>query len=372
MKTWIEIHRDRLLHNLEVFRQQTTGKVMMVVKANAYGHGLDPVIPLIGQAKEIDYLVVDSVAEGLLCQRLGAGKPILVIGWTDRDEIEALVGAGLETVAASEEHLKTILGVARKLKRTARVHLKIETGTSRLGVDPLRLPALLPLLASPWVEWVGAYSHFANIEDTTDSTYAMYQLGVFKKALADLPAQPQFRHFSCSASTILFPETHFEGVRIGISAYGYWPSKQTYVSALEKHRRPLALQPALSWHAKIAQVKKLPLGTPVGYGLTYKTLHPTRLAVIPVGYFEGYDRRLSNTAHVLIRGIPAPVRGRICMNMFMVEVTHIPGVKAGEPVTLLGWEGTEAVTADTLAEWSGSISYEIICRISPLIPRTLS
>jgi len=161
-------------------------------------------------------------------------------------------------------------------------------------------------------------------------------------------------------------------VRIGISAYGYWPSKQTYVSALEKHRRPLALQPALSWHAKIAQVKKLPLGTPVGYGLTYKTLHPTRLAVIPVGYFEGYDRRLSNTAHVLIRGIPAPVRGRICMNMFMVEVTHIPGVKAGEPVTLLGWEGTEAVTADTLAEWSGSISYEIICRISPLIPRTLS
>jgi alanine racemase len=369
MKTWIEVHPDRLRQNLRLFREKTAARIMMAVKANAYGHGLDPVIPILHDSPDLDYLAVDSVGEGLRCQELGARQPIVVIGWSDRDELEALLAAGLETAAASLENLKEILRAARRVRRPARIHLKIETGTSRLGIDPKQLSEAAAMMDSPGIEWVGAYSHFANIEDTTDSSYAMGQLAVFRKALAGLAKQPKLKHFSCSASTLLFPETHFDMVRIGISAYGYWPSKQTYVSALEKHQQPLSLQPCLSWQARIAQVKILAKGTPVGYGLTYKTLHPTRLAVIPIGYCDGYDRRLSNVAHVLLRGIPAPVRGRIWMNMFMVEVTHIPRVKAGEIVTLLGGPGVEKVTADTLADWAGTINYEILSRLSPLIPR---
>ncbi len=163
--------------------------------------------------------------------------------------------------------------------------------------------------------------------------------------------------------------TYFDILRIGISAYGYWPSKQTYVSYLEKHEQPICLKPVLSWYAKVAQVKPLKKGFSVGYGLTYKTYNKAKIIIVPVGYYDGYDRKLSNISQVIVNGQTAPVRGRICMDMFMVEVTHISHVKQGMPVTLIGGNGAERITADYLADLTGSINYEILSRINPLIPR---
>ena len=215
----------------------------------------------------------------------------------------------------------------------------------------------------------GVYSHFANIEDTTDPSFAQQQLALFRSVLPHIPSPRVCKHFSSSASSLLFPETFFDIARVGISAYGYWPSRQTHALYLEKNKRALDLKPVLSWHAKVAQVKQLKKGEAVGYGLTYKTFNKAKIIVVPVGYYDGYDRKLSNTSQVLVNGIKAPVRGRVCMNMFMADVTHLRRVSVGDPVILLGGAGQERVDADMLAEWSGTINYEVLSRINPLIPR---
>jgi alanine racemase len=176
---------------------------------------------------------------------------------------------------------------------------------------------------------------------------------------------------SCTASTILFPEPGFNLARVGIGLYGLWPSKETYLSCLLDRRDPLALKPILAWKARVAQVKKVPSGADIGYGRTYRTTRPTALAVIPVGYYDGYDRGLSNTAHVLIKGRRAPVRGRVAMDFFMADVTDIPGVRLEDEVTLIGADGRERVSAEDLATLAGTISYEILARINPSVPRVV-
>jgi alanine racemase len=174
---------------------------------------------------------------------------------------------------------------------------------------------------------------------------------------------------SCTAAVILFPETWFNLVRVGIGLYGLWPSKETYLSCLEKRRDPLSLRPVLSWKARVAQIKKVPKDALVGYGGTYKTTRPTTLAVVPVGYYDGYARSLSNSSHVLIKGRRAALRGRVAMNFLTADVTDIPGVGLEEEVTLIGRDGAEEISADNLAALAGTISYEVLARINPLVPR---
>jgi alanine racemase len=174
---------------------------------------------------------------------------------------------------------------------------------------------------------------------------------------------------SCTASTILFPETYFNMSRVGIGLYGLWPSKETYLSCLLRKQKPLSLKPVLSWRGRIAQVKSIPADSCISYGCTFRTTRKTRLAVVPVGYFDGYSRALSNASHVLVRGRRAPVRGRVAMDFLMADVTDIPGVRIEDEVTLIGRDGREEVRADDLASLMGTINYEVVARINPSIPR---
>ncbi len=372
MKTHVALNAANLLHNLRQFQRLTRAPLMFVVKANAYGHGLRPVVEIARRSTAVGRYAVDSLAEALAVRELVADKPVLILGWSDRDELDELLRRGFEAVVPSEEHLRWLLAAATRVGRRARVHLKIETGTNRLGIDPGRAVALLQRLNPERVELCGVYSHFANIEDTTDPAFAQGQLKLFRGLLRRLKGGGACRHFSSSASTLLFPETHFDMARVGISAYGYWPSRQTHALYLEKHKQGIALKPVLSWHAKVAQVKTVAKGAAIGYGLTYKAFAKSRIVVIPVGYYDGYDRKLSNASQILVHGVKAPVRGRVCMDMFMADVSHVPGVKAGDPVTLLGNEGQERIDADMLAEWAGTINYEVLSRINPLIPRVVT
>lgn len=369
MKTHIEIHAANLLHNLKQFKDITQKKSMFAVKANAYGHGLKEIIEVTKKSDAVDQFAVDSVAEALLVRSLNKEKPILVLGWSDASELAELIHQGFETVVPSAEQLRLVKQISKKLNRKALIHLKIETGTNRLGIEPEKAISLLAGIKEKNIEIRGIYSHFANIEDTTDPAFARQQLALFNSVLPHLPSANIVKHFSSSASTLLFPETFFDMVRIGISAYGYWPSRQTHALYLEKHKSKISFKPVLSWYTKVAQVKEIKKGAAIGYGLTYKSFNKARIIVVPIGYYDGYDRKLSNVAQVLVNGIKAPVRGRICMNMFMVDVTHIKNVKAGDRVTLLGSENGEKIDADMLAEWSGTINYEVLARINPLIPR---
>jgi alanine racemase len=178
------------------------------------------------------------------------------------------------------------------------------------------------------------------------------------------------RHCANSAATILFPKTHFEMVRPGIAGYGMWPSNETYVSFVKERKNNFRLAPAFTWKTRIAQIKAVPAGEFVGYGCTYKTSHNTRLAVIPVGYYDGYDRGIAG-GHVLIRGRRAAIRGRICMDILMAEVTDIAGVKAGDEVVLMGRSGDECISAELFAQWAATINYEVTTRVNERIPRIL-
>jgi len=371
MKTHIELNKANLLHNLKVFKETTRKKVMFVVKANAYGHGLDEVVEMSKGLPYIDYYAVDSLPEALLVKSKQQQKPILILGWSDRAELAEIIANGFETVIPSVEQLKLAGEIAKKTRRKALVHLKLETGTNRLGLEPEKVIRLLGNFPAPQFELRGIYSHFANIEDTTDPSFAQQQLALFNQVLKHVPAGKIIRHFSSSASSLLFPKTFFDIVRIGISAYGYWPSRQTHALYWEKNRRKIVFKPVLSWYAKVAQVKHIKKGSAIGYGLSYRTYNQVKIIVVPVGYYDGYARALSNISQVLVNGVKAPVRGRICMDMFMVDVSHIKNVAVGDRVVILGEENRERVNADTLAELAGTINYEILARINPLIPRLI-
>jgi len=181
---------------------------------------------------------------------------------------------------------------------------------------------------------------------------------------------PRLRHFSNTAAALLWPESWYELIRLGIGAYGMWPSSETLVTAaLEGRRDAVSLRPALTWKTRIAQVRTAAAGAYVGYGRTYRCTHESRLAVLPVGYYDGYDRRLSNVAYVLIGGRRAPVRGRVCMNMTIVDVTHVPEAALGDEVVLLGAQGEERLSAEQVAGWIGTINYEVTTRINEALPR---
>jgi alanine racemase len=370
----VEIAKRALVGNIGEFRRLIgpRRKFLAVVKANAYGHGLLEVAG-IAVAAGVDWLGVNSVEEGTALRRAGIAAPVLVLGYAPLDSLEEAVAGNLRLTVYNRETVARLADLAARLRRTVRLHIKVETGTWRQGVDPKDLASFVrDVRRRPGLAVEGLSSHFANIEDTTKHDYPRCQLAVYRAAVRDLetggPRIP-LRHMSCTASTILFPEPGFNLARVGIGLYGLWPSKETYLSCLLDRKEPLSLEPVLSWKAGIAQIKKVPAGADIGYGCTYRTTRPTRLAVVPVGYYDGYDRGLSNTAHVLVRGRRAPVRGRVAMDFFMADVTDVPGAGLEDQVTLLGADGRERITAEDLAALAGTISYEILARINPLVPR---
>jgi len=376
-KTWLEISANHLLHNLRSIHSLRGRPLMVVVKGNAYGHGLKEIVGIIKDCSFIMVLAVDAIEEADLLRQNGWLGEILIIGWLDDDGVRQAAMQNYVLVLPSLDDLKRFSKLAEEMKRTLRVHIKVETGTARLGMPVSDALSLIKVgtESSPLVRITGIYSHFANIEDTTDHRFACEQLTRFQEVLGQVDSDLRARllvHFSCSASALVFPDSVFDLVRLGISAYGYWPSKPVIVS-FRQHPDQLdfSLKPVLSWYSRVAQVKNLPSGTSVGYGLSYRTLTRTRLAVIPVGYYDGYDRQLSNQGLVVIRGQAAPIRGRICMNMFMVDVGHIRGIQTGDRVTLLGEEGDICIDAGTLADWAGTIHYEILSRINPGLPRVI-
>jgi alanine racemase len=374
---WVEIDGAAIHHNVSEFRRRvgTSVKIGAVVKSNAYGHGMLEVAALALEAGA-DWLCVNDIDEALRLRAAWARVPILILGYVALDALREVVEHDLRPVVYNHETLERLEEAAERLRRRVRVHLKVETGTHRQGVSEAEIAAFVTRLASSgWLELEGMSTHFANIEDTTDHRFAEAQIAAFQRvhdALRERGGPIPMRHAACSAAALLFTRTHLDLIRIGISLYGLWPSKETYVSLLEKGRTTLDLRPALAWKTRIAQVKAVPEGGYVGYGCTFRTTRASRIAVLPVGYHEGYDRRLSGVAHVLVRGRRAAVRGRVCMNMCMVDVTDIPGVAVEDEVVLLGGQADERIGAEQLAAWCGTIPYEIVSRIHPALPRVVS
>ncbi|MEM6456276.1 MAG: alanine racemase [Acidobacteriota bacterium] len=380
---WVEISETAYAHNLGTFRQRIGPDVELaaVVKADAYGHGRRLIAGLAAR-HGADSFCVHALDEALDLRAAGFAQDILVMGPVAPGRLDAALAADLRLVLYDRAILARLGQLAAARGVRARVHLKLETGTYRQGVDGAALDDLLDDLARlPAVRLEGAYTHFADIEDTTDHAYAQRQVDRFRAQLARIAAAgfgDVRAHAACSAAALVFPDTHFGMIRLGLGQYGLWPSKETFLAyaletartgSLHPDRARAALQPVLTWKTRIAQVKDVPAGASIGYGRSYRTTRATRIAVLPVGYRDGYDRRWSNRAHVVIRGRRAPVRGRVCMNLTMVDVTDVPAAAVGDAVTLLGAQEEMAVDAAQLADWAGTIAYEVVARLAPDAPR---
>ncbi len=372
----IEISAEAYAHNLAALRGLLPPgtRAMAVVKANAYGHGARIVTPLALDAG-IDYLGVHSLAEFEEIQDLCDKVPVCVLGPTLPSQAAATVAAGVEPTVSSLEVAGALAAAARDAGQRVAIHLKVETGTHRQGILPEEIPDWCAFLGDHReVALRGLHTHFANIEDTPDHSFARRQLARMEAACEAFAAQgvvPEIIHTACSAATIVMGKTHADLARLGIASFGLWPSRETCLSARFTPAQALELQPVLSWRTRIAQIKPLDEGEYVGYGCTFRATRAMRLAVIPVGYYDGYDRRLSGRGHVLIRRRRAPIVGRVCMNMTMIDVSDIRAAGIGDAVTLIGKDDGETVSADSLAALCGTIHYEIIARLGRHIPRVL-
>jgi alanine racemase len=373
---WIELDSKALKHNIRQFRRLlgTEHKLLAMVKSNGYGHGMIQIAGLAIKSGS-DWLGVHSLEEALTLRENGFECPILCVGYIPLDQLEQAVKNNIRITVYNKMSIEKLGKIYQETKKNARLHIKVETGTYRQGLSEEEIiPFIENIKRYRGLIIEGISSHFANIEDTTDHNYAKNQLDRFKRYLKQVEnygIKLTYKHMACSAAVILFPQTYFNMARIGIGIYGLWPSNEVFVSSLLREKLQFSLKPVLSWRARVAQVKKVPRGDFIGYGCTYKATRDTDLAVIPVGYYDGYSRNLSNISYVLIKGKRAPVRGRVAMNFITADISDIPQVKVEDTVTLIGEEGDDSITADKLASLIGTINYEITARINPNIPRKI-
>ncbi|HEY9593591.1 MAG TPA: alanine racemase [Spirochaetia bacterium] len=367
---WVEIDHAAPEHNLRQLRAGAAPGVIAcaVVKSNAYGHGAVQMASLLPSA---EWLGVNSLDEAVELRDAGEKRPMVVLGHVPLAQLGDAVAADVALTVYNRETIERLSSL--DLPRPARVHVKVDTGTCRQGVFPEDIEAFLGLIMSARnVKLEGVSTHYANIEDTLNHEYAEMQIRRFNEALAifdRVTGRPKYIHTACTAATLLFKSTHFTMLRSGIGLYGLWPSKETLVSARQMGSAMPRFKPVLSWKTRIVQIKTLPEGSYVGYGCSYRTTRKTLMGVLPIGYADGYDRAMGNRGHVIVRGRRAPIIGRICMNLCMIDLTDVPGVALEDEVVLLGRSGDEEISAETMADWMGTINYEVVARISPFLPR---
>jgi alanine racemase len=360
--TWAEVNLKRLEENLAAIRKKVApAKVMLVVKANAYGHGLVPVSKAL--AAKTDYVGVAVLEEGILLRQLGIRAPIIVLGGIWSEQIQRYLQYNLTLTASSVDRLEQINSVANHLGVKAKVHLKIDTGMERIGIHYYNAHLLQEAaLKCKHVEIEGIFSHFANA-DSRDLTDARLQLERFNEVLRfyerrSLPMP--IRHIANSAAVLQLPESYLDMVRPGIILYGVYPFPETELT--------LEVKPALAWKSRVVYFKVVKSGHAVSYGSAWHSDHDVRVVTVPVGYGDGYFRSMSNRARVIIRGKKYQQVGRICMDQLMVNLESDSAYN-GDEVTLLGETGGEKITAEDLAEWAGTIPYEILTNVNTRVPR---
>ncbi len=360
--TWAEVNLAVLRQNLDSIRAHVApAKVMPVIKANAYGHGLGRVAQAL--ASQADYLGVAVLEEGIYLRELGLRTPILVLGGIWGEQVPQYLEYDLTFTASSVERLEQINEAAAAMKRKARVHLKIDTGMERIGVHYYTAETLqTAALQCRNLDVEGIFSHFANA-DAVDLTHARLQLERFQEVLCFYERHSlvmPIRHMANSAAILQLPESNLDLVRPGIMLYGVHPAPQV--------SRTVAVHPALTWKSRVVYFKVVRAGHPVSYGSTWQSDHPTRIVTIPVGYGDGYLRAMSNKAQVILNGKKVPQVGRICMDQMMVNI-EADSAYNGDEVILMGEADGQVVSADDLAEWAGTIPYEILTNINTRVPR---
>ena len=386
----LTISSSALCHNINFFRKLAPRSLFLaVIKSNAYGHGAKELTEILKD--KVDFFGVNSLAEALDIRKIDFKTPVLIMGNNGFEcrqltQIEPNIYQDFHFVLSSITGLKSF----QKIKKSEKgcglfFHLKIDTGLSRLGIQIQDLPAILKIITENQElvdSWAGIMTHFANIEDidtienTKTQSYAEFQLKSFNLACKQLQLKNKKRllyHSAASAATMLIPNSRLDLIRIGISLYGLWPSSKVQNSFIKKNEpnNLLELRPVLTWTSNIIHINTIKKGAYIGYGCTYRASQNMRVAIVPVGYYEGYNRALSNCGQVLIRGKRHIIIGRVSMNMICLDLSQNKEAQLGDKVVLIGKDGSDEITAESLANQLGTINYEIVTAINTNLNRTV-
>ena len=363
LRTWAEVDLDAIMHNFMAARNHLPGnmKLLVTVKADAYGHGAVMVAKLL--EKQVDYFALAAMDEAVQLRQAGITTPLLVLGPVLPADYSRAARNGISLAVSSPEEAKAISACGEAVGRKITVHFALDTGMSRIGfacteeaakeiAEAAKLPGIIP---------EGIFSHFA-LADSQDKSYVNYQRANFQRMLDAIGVSFPICHLYNSAA-IVDLEPEYDMAREGIILYGLLPSNEVDLSRIG------GVKPVMALRSHVSFVKNLPAGTPVSYGCTYTTEKDSVIATVMAGYADGVPRLLSNCGQVIIRGVKAPIVGRVCMDQFMVDVTHVPGVCPGDVVTIFGTDGEVTITADEMAEKAQTIGYELVCGIAPRVPR---
>ncbi len=366
---WIEIGLPAIKKNISAFRRILSGqaRIMGIVKADAYGHGALRVSEALREVG-VKRFGVALVQEGVELRENGFDEPVLILGYTPEEDFPLLLRYGLTPTIYDYSQAVQLDRQAGEMGKPAKVHLKVDTGMGRIGFQPEKraVQEIGKIAKLPNLVLEGIFSHQAWADNPL-SDFASVQFARFQNFIGDLErAGMKFplTHIANSAAAINFPSMHLDLVRIGISLYGLYPDAQMAIDP------KIELHPAMQVKARLVHVKEVPEGTPLSYGCTFTTGRNCLIGTVPMGYADGIPRALSNNGEVLVRGKRCPIAGRICMDQFMVDLTGLEKVQVGDELVLLGRQGTEEISADEVAEKAGTISYEIVTRMSRRLPRT--
>lgn len=367
-RVYAKIDLDAIAYNMEQMKQniRPETKVMAVIKADGYGHGAVQIAEMMERWNYIWGFAVATLDEAVVLRTEGIQKPILVLGCVFPDQYMEMLKHEIRMNIYTEEMAESISRMAAREGKTAYMHIKLDTGMSRLGfgINEQSAETIKRISKMPNVNMEGIFTHFTKA-DEKDKSFTKKQIQEFvwmTERLKEKNVRFTYEHCSNSAGIIDVPEGNFDIVRAGISTYGLYPSE-------EVDKTNVKLKPALALKSHVAFVKEIERGTPVSYGGTFVAKEKMKIATIPVGYADGYPRSLSNKGYVLIRGKKAPILGRVCMDQFMVDVTQIEGVSFGDKVTMIGKDGNEILPVEVLSELSGRFNYEFVCDLGKRIPR---
>ena len=368
-RIYAAIDLDAISHNMDNIAELVSSntKIIAVVKTDGYGHGAVPIARELESKEYMHGFATATSEEAFILRKAGIQKPILVLGYVFPYAYARMIHEDIRFTVFREDMLLQIEEEARLQGKMAHVHVKIDTGMSRVGIAPDKYGSnyIEKILQSNWIALEGIFTHFAKA-DYADKTDANMQYQIFSKFCNEIEQrfdiEIPFKHCANSAATLEMPSTHMDLVRVGISTYGLWPSEEVSKDSCN-------LKAAFSLHSHIVFLKTLDAGKEISYGGTFITKKSTKIATIPVGYGDGYPRTLSNIGYVLIHGKKAPILGKICMDQFMVDVTDIEDVAEGDEVVLIGSMGNETITMEALGNLANRFNYELACVIGKRVPR---
>ncbi|GFI21258.1 alanine racemase 1 [Lachnospiraceae bacterium] len=370
-RAWAEIDLDALLFNIESIcnKIRKNTKIIAVIKTDGYGHGAKQIAQVLEEEQQVWGYAVATAEEAFILRDSKIQKPILALGYTFPYSYERFIKEDIRSTVFTLDTAKELSDIAVKNKKNCKIHIKIDTGMTRIGINPDAegLALIRQICALPSLEIEGIFTHFATA-DESDKTKTYHQMQLFQEFAEQVEQEIQqkipMKHCSNSAGIVELPEANMDAVRAGIILYGLWPS-----DIVQANNR-IQLKPMFTLKSRVVYVKTVPKGQEISYGGTYTTMRETKVATICIGYGDGYPRSLSNVGVVLLQGQRVPILGRVCMDQFMVDVTdlNLP-VCVGDIVTLIGKDGRECITMEELGKLSGRFNYELVCDIGKRIPR---